>query len=248
MRANEMRSRYLIALLLLGTASCDDFGSNPRLTVETVQLSAASLVLAPGEAGTLAATAKAANGDVLPGRSVSWGTSDHLVATVSNGQVTAVGFGVATIVATSEGKSAQATATVTAKTPAHLAASWRMQSFDGIALPGTYAFFPDEPVDGTVKDVEIRLDSAKMQMRDDGVYPFRQYCFTELHDEVPRFRYCWGDHGRFSLAEPGRVSLVSEYIQNLSAAGTVTASGGLALTEPLWVGESPRATVWRRSP
>lgn len=92
--------------------------------------------------------------------------------------------------------------------------------------------------------MDIRLDSAKLALRDDGVYTFRQYCFTELHDAVPRFRYCWGDHGRFFLGDPpGRISFVSEYIQNLSASGTVT-STGLALTEPLWISEEPRATVW----
>jgi uncharacterized protein YjdB len=55
---------------------------------------------------TLTATARAANGQVLTGRVVTWSSSAALVATVSQeGIVTAQAVGAARITATSEGKS-----------------------------------------------------------------------------------------------------------------------------------------------
>jgi hypothetical protein len=68
-----------------------------------------------------------------------------------------------------------------------------------------------------------------------------------LHDDVPTFLYCWGDHGQFALGNPaGWVRFTSEYIQGLFAEGTVNAAGELALVEPLWTQELPRSTIWRR--
>lgn len=241
-----MRKLNLIAIALAGAVACRDT-SGPDGAVAMVDLSPSELVLGTNESATLTAVARNANGEVLPGRAVAWDSSDDLVATVANtGIVTGLAFGDVTITATIDGKSAEATITVTATQPAHLAGAWRMQSFDGKTVPATYAFFPDEPVEGDIVDVNIRLDSAKMTLRNDGIYPFRQYCFTELHDDVPRYKYCWGDHGRFFLGNPaGRIALVSEYIQNLSASGNVT-KDGLGLTEPLWISEAPRSTLWSR--
>jgi hypothetical protein len=249
MRSRTMRSTsatFALGVMLAAAACSDPAGPEP---VAAVEISEQSLALGPSESRPLTVTVRGVNGSVLAGRDVSWGTSDHLVATVTaQGAVTAHAFGVATIVATVEGKTAQAVVTVTATQPAHLAGLWRMRSFDGKTLPAAYAVFYDEVVgDRVVEVVEIRLDSARVQLRDDGLYPFRQYCFTELHDLVPMFKYCWGDHGRFVLGNPpGRIVFTSEYIQNLSAAGTVTTAGEVALTEPLWVSETPRSTIWRR--
>ena len=243
-----MRKLNFIAIALAGAVACRDT-AGPDRVVAQVDLSPSDVLIGPSETATLSAVARSAIGNVLPGYAVTWTSSDDLVATVANtGIVTGQAFGDATITATIEGKSAQATITVTATQPAHIAGAWRMQSFDGKAVPATYAFFPDAPIDGGIVDVNIRLDSAKMTLRSDGVYSSRQYCFTELHDDVPRFRYCWGDHGRFSLGNPaGRIAFVSEYIENLSASGTVT-KGGLSLTEPLEIGEPPRSTLWTTSP
>jgi hypothetical protein len=134
-------------------------------------------------------------------------------------------------------------------TAVDLAGRWRMQSFAGKAVPGTYRFFPDEPTDQGPRDVTIRLDSAKMTLTAGGRYLARQYCFSELHDTVVRFRYCWGDHGTFTLAfPPGTITLTSEFIENLSAAGTVTSTTTLSLTEELWTQEEKLPTVWVRTP
>ena len=83
----------------------------PVATV-TVTPSTASVIV--GQTTTLAATTKDASGNVLTGRTITWTTSNALVATVSaSGVVTGVAAGTATITATSEGKSGTATVTVT---------------------------------------------------------------------------------------------------------------------------------------
>src|SRR5207245_5668618 len=62
----------------------------------------------------LTAPPKDTAGNPLTGRSVTWGTSDAAVATVdTSGLVGGVAVGSATITATSEGKTGQATITVT---------------------------------------------------------------------------------------------------------------------------------------
>lgn len=88
--------------------------------VETVQLSTNTLSLGVSPLGAdtaqLSATLRDSTGAVLVGRTVSWSSSNAMVATVINGAVAAVGGGTATVVATAEGRSAQATVTVTAST------------------------------------------------------------------------------------------------------------------------------------
>ena len=135
-----------------------------------------------------------------------------------------------------------------APTPIAIGGKWRMQSFDARPVPGTYAEFFDEPVgDRIVRYVEIRLDSALKELRADSLYE-RSYYFTELQDGVAAFRYRWGDHGKFSITglTPAEITLTSEYIQNLSATGRVSATGDIELSEPLWLGEEPRRTVWKK--
>lgn len=127
-----------------------------------------------------------------------------------------------------------------------LEGNWRMTSFDGLTVPATYAEFFDEPVgDRIVEHVIIRLDSAKKVLRTDSTYE-RRYFFSELHDGVLVIQYLWGDHGTFTVGGSGvsSIHLISEYIQNLDTPGTIAANGDLHLSEELWIGEAPRATVW----
>lgn len=129
-----------------------------------------------------------------------------------------------------------------------LEGNWRMLSFDGMTVPATYAEFFDEPVgDRIIEHVIIRLDSAVKVMRADSTYE-RRYSFSELHDGVLVIQYFWGDHGTFSVGvgAADAIHLVSEYIQNLDTPGTIASTGELHLSEELWIGETPRATVWRQ--
>jgi uncharacterized protein YjdB len=73
---------------------------------------AASLVA--GASNQLTATLTASDGRVLTNRAITWTTSDQVVASIgSNGVVTAVGPGVATVSASASGKTASVTITVT---------------------------------------------------------------------------------------------------------------------------------------
>lgn len=83
-------------------------------------LAVASIVVTPGSGSLysgrslmLTATARDAPGNALPGRQVSWSSSNTGIASVSDaGLVSAISFGSATITATSEGKSSTATVSV----------------------------------------------------------------------------------------------------------------------------------------
>lgn len=108
--------RNIVAALtsLLVIAGCGgDSGTSPKPpTVSSVVLSVQSATLFVGSTLTVTATAKDASGNVLAGRTIDWTTSNAGAATVSNGLVTAVAPGLATITATVEGKTADAAITV----------------------------------------------------------------------------------------------------------------------------------------
>jgi uncharacterized protein YjdB len=82
------------------------------IPVATVTVTPSSASVTMGETQQLTAVDKDANGNPLPGRSVTW-SSDNLAATVDqNGLVEGTGVGTATITATSEGKEGTAAITV----------------------------------------------------------------------------------------------------------------------------------------
>ena len=86
--------------------------------VATVSVSLGAGSLTVGSTTQATATTRDANGNVLTGRTVTWSSGNSAVATVSSsGLVTAAAAGSANIVATSEGKSGQATLTVTSTPP-----------------------------------------------------------------------------------------------------------------------------------
>jgi uncharacterized protein YjdB len=97
-------------------------GKNAVATVTVTAAPVATVTVTPGSAsiavgGTvdMNAVARDASGRILTGRPVTWATSNPAVATVSGtGLVTGVAGGVATITATSEGKSGTSTVTVSA--------------------------------------------------------------------------------------------------------------------------------------
>jgi uncharacterized protein YjdB len=100
------------------TATSDGKNGTATVTVQagpvaTVTLSPPTATVLVGDTQQLTPTLKDAGGNVLSGRTVTWGSSNTNVATVSaSGLVTGVGAGTATITATSENKSGTATITV----------------------------------------------------------------------------------------------------------------------------------------
>ena len=96
---------------LVGTASV----TVQNVPVASVSVSPSAPSVEAGKAVQLVATARDAQGNVLQNRPVAWSTSAPSVATVSpTGSVTGVAAGSATVTATIEGASAQASVTVTA--------------------------------------------------------------------------------------------------------------------------------------
>ena len=89
-----------------------------NVPVASVTVTPASASVPAGQTVQLTAVPKDANGNALSGRVVTWGSSNTAVASVStNGLVTGVVTGSATITATSEGQSGTSAITVTAGPP-----------------------------------------------------------------------------------------------------------------------------------
>src|SRR5207253_4220921 len=88
-----------------------------NIPVATVSVSPPTASIQQGQTVQLTATPKAASGNTLSGRTVTWSSSNTSVATVSSsGLVSAVTPGSATVTAASEGKTGTASITVTAPT------------------------------------------------------------------------------------------------------------------------------------
>jgi alpha-tubulin suppressor-like RCC1 family protein len=118
----------LISAVGLGSATitATSEGKSGTSTITVNLIPVASVSVTPGTANVavaattpLTATARDGNNNVLPGRVMSWSSSDSSKATVSpTGVVTGVKKGSVTITATSEGHSGSATITVVPGAPA----------------------------------------------------------------------------------------------------------------------------------
>jgi uncharacterized protein YjdB len=90
----------------------------PPPVVTTVTVSPPAASIQAGATTTLSATVKDQQGNVMTGQTIGWSTNNTAAATVnSNGVVSGVAAGAATISATSSGKSGTSTITVTAAPP-----------------------------------------------------------------------------------------------------------------------------------
>ena len=88
----------LLALSLGLFAACGNTEEEQQtVAVASVTVSPATLSLTEGESGTLTATIAPEN---ATDKTVTWSSSDNAVATVEDGEVTAVGHGTAVITAT----------------------------------------------------------------------------------------------------------------------------------------------------
>ena len=105
------------------TATSSGKSGTSAITVTLVPVSSVTITpksdtLAVGANAQLSATLKDSAGNVLTGRTITWGTSSSGVATVtSSGMVTGVAGGSATITATSDGKSGTSAVLVDAPAP-----------------------------------------------------------------------------------------------------------------------------------
>ena len=91
------------------SATCSITIKNPVVEVSGISLNSVSISLVPGETETLTATVTPSN---ATNKTVTWSSSNTGVATVSNGKVTAVAIGTATITAKAGSKSVTCSVTV----------------------------------------------------------------------------------------------------------------------------------------
>ena len=109
------------SLVVIACGGGSPAGPAPVASVEVALTKSSVLV---GENTFATATVKDANGSVLSGRGVSWGSSDPTVATVTQaGQVAALKAGTTSVSAASEGHNGTATLTVTPAPVASVAVS-----------------------------------------------------------------------------------------------------------------------------
>lgn len=206
---------YLTAAFLLGVPSCGgDGGSNaPPEVVASVTIIPNTLFLTVGQAQQLTAVVRNAAGAELLDRSVAWTTSDANVATVSSdGLVSAVNPGSATIQATSEGQTG--TATVSVAPPA-------TQTFVAVATGGahTCALTMDGAAYcwGRGESGQLGAPALASCTTDAGVFPcallpvavggglpFEQITGGGSHTcalTVDGTAYCWGSNARGQLGD-----------------------------------------------
>ncbi|MBP5332650.1 MAG: Ig domain-containing protein [Bacteroidales bacterium] len=107
--AIKQGSAIIIAQAGTHNATCKLTVSPLKIEVESVTLDQGTLSMLIGDEVTLVATVSPENSTV---RTVEWSTSDSAVATVSEGKVTAIKEGTATITATADGKTAGCKVTV----------------------------------------------------------------------------------------------------------------------------------------
>jgi len=116
--------RTSVAAMAAWALACDSGGSEPNTPpVASVVVSPSSVELKSiGATQQLTATPLDASGTAVPGRSVSWATSNAVVARVSaNGLVTGIAAGTTTVTATSEEKLGTALVSVATPPPATVA-------------------------------------------------------------------------------------------------------------------------------
>src|SRR5690606_25561606 len=117
----RVTARGVGSALIVATAICcneaDTTGVDVTQEITSVDVSPSTLNLEVGGTGSLSATARDANDNVVQGAAVTWWSSKAGVATVSNGQVPAVSAGTAYIRAVTNGVRDSSAVNVTQTAP-----------------------------------------------------------------------------------------------------------------------------------
>lgn len=138
------------------SAAIDGVVGNASITVSpppvaTVAITPAAPSMVEGDTLRLRTTLTVAGGAVVTGRVVTWTSGTPAVATISNaGLITALAAGTSTITATSEGKTATVSLTVT-QSPCNIGLATPIRS--GVPITGTLATTDCAFGDGTFLDI-----------------------------------------------------------------------------------------------
>lgn len=156
--------RTAVAAFLLGLLACGGSSAPPTPppvntanVISVIDVTPATSQLSIGGTAQLTAVPRNSASVALTGRAISWASSATTIASVSpNGLVTAVASGMATITATSEGRSGTATVTVASGAPV---ASVEVSPPNPIALQGGTLQFTAEPRDSAGAPLQMRTIS-----------------------------------------------------------------------------------------
>ena len=155
-RIASLGSFFAVITLAVILASCHGFFVNP--TLQSITISPGSPSVVKGQTVQLSATGvntDGSNANHLP--NLTWSSSDATVATINtNGLVTGIAAGTATITATSGTVSGTATVTVTnsAVTSISITPTVAQISVSGLAGPNTQQFTANAKfADGSNKDI-----------------------------------------------------------------------------------------------
>ena len=160
------RLNLLLIALLCIAAACElptGRGSGSE-SVASVTVALGASVLGVGQGTQSTATLQDANGHVLDGRVITWGSSNTSVASVdANGYVSALAIGTSTITASSEGKSGSVGVTVYSAPPppGSISGIWATAT-ELAALPTSGA-----PWDNVTRAADSDLSGGQLGIRDD---------------------------------------------------------------------------------
>ena len=139
------------------------------IAVTGITLNKSNLSLKVGESDTLVANVQPTN---ATNKNVTWSSSNDGVATVTNGNVRAVGSGTATITATVDGKNVSCVVTVTK----NVTYSYEMVDIPSSAIGQCYIYIKSsegEKVNGTININYINGESEVVQVSPSGVMKVR---------------------------------------------------------------------------
>jgi hypothetical protein len=118
-RTRGVRVLGTVCVAALIFSACDSSPSGPaEPVVASVTITPSDPAIVAGQTVQLTATARAADGTTIPGKTFTWQSQNAAVASVSgSGLVTGVQAGTATVSASVDGRSGQVTVVVTAPSP-----------------------------------------------------------------------------------------------------------------------------------
>lgn len=135
------------------------------IAVASIALNKSNLSLKVGESDTLVVNIQPTN---ATNKNVAWSSSNNGVATITNGNVMAVGSGTATITATVDGKSTSCVVTVTK----NITYSYEMVDIPSSAIGQCYIYIKSSEgirVNGTININYINGESETVQVTSSGV-------------------------------------------------------------------------------
>lgn len=193
-----------VALGLILAFACRDTAGSPveGTGIQRVELTPATLQLVVSESQPLTATAFRGDGDPVPGATFTWASDDESVATVgSDGTVTAVAPGSATVEATSGGRTGSAQVAVIPAAPTGMVVDlhpqvqyqtltgWEAHAQIGVPVcrAPSYTIYPNELLDRAV--TELGINRIRIEIRSGAENPvdwWGRWSRGEINDDTER--------------------------------------------------------------